>query len=128
MERAKTVVVALTTGKSDNGKNATLAFSCALSALSLGQEVTVFLTSDGAVWGYEGSASGITVQGFDSLETLISHYIESGGNIMLCSVCHRTCSAGGPGVVPSAQKIPQVSIGGFTAMVELALQGVCISF
>ena len=62
--KRKNVVVVLTVGKSDNGKNATLAFSCALSALAMGNEASVFLTSDGAVWGYQGSASGISVQGF----------------------------------------------------------------
>ncbi len=49
---AQSAVVILTVGKADNGKNATLAFSCALSALAMGHNAAVFLTSDGAVWGY----------------------------------------------------------------------------
>ena len=128
MTETKNVVVLLTSGKSDNGKNATLAFSCALSAQALGHNTTVFLTSDGAVWGYAGSASGISVQGFSPLQTLIEQFIETGGRVMLCSVCHRTCSAGGPATVSTVQKLPAVEIAGFTSMVELALHGVCISF
>ncbi|MEZ6060502.1 MAG: DsrE family protein [Planctomycetaceae bacterium] len=128
METAKHVVVVLTTGKSDNGKNATLAFSCALSAQALGQPTTVFLTSDGAVWGYTGSADGITVQGFSPLQSLIRQFLEADGRILLCSVCHRTCGVGGPGIEPPIEKLPEVAIAGFTSMVELAIQGVCISF
>ena len=128
MESEKNVVVLLTSGKSDNGKNATLAFSCALSSLALGQPTTVFLTSDGAVWGYHGSASGITVQGFPPLEELIAQYLESGGALLLCSVCHRTCSAGGPDDEPHGRKLPQVNIAGFATVVELSCNGVCITF
>jgi len=128
MESPKQVVVVLTTGKSDNGKNATLAFSCALSAQALGQPTTIFLTSDGAVWGYAGSADGISVQGFSPLQILIQQFIESDGQILLCSVCHRTCGAGGADTEPPVKKLAEVKIAGFTSMVELALQGVCISF
>lgn len=128
MKEAKKVVVLLKTGKSDNGKNATLAFSCALSAVALGHDTTMFLTSDGAVWGYTESAAGISVQGFSPLQTLIEEFIETGGQIMLCSVCHRTCSIGGPDSTPLVQKLGAVQIAGFTSMVELAADGVCISF
>ncbi|MCA9084813.1 MAG: DsrE family protein [Planctomycetaceae bacterium] len=128
MPNAETVLILLTAGKSDNGKNATLAFSCALSALALGMETTVFLTGDGAVWGYLGSARGITVQGFPPLDSLIRQFLEGGGNIQLCSVCHKTCSAGAPDEEPTTPMLPQVTISGFTSMVEIASRGACITF
>lgn len=125
---AKNVVLILTKGKSDNGKNATLAFSCAISALAMGNEAAVFLTSDGAVWGYSGSADGITVQGFPPLPELIDQYLEQGGRLILCSVCHRTCSSGSPDIPPSVQKLPQTEIGGFATILELAMDGTVITF
>ncbi|MEZ6044122.1 MAG: DsrE family protein [Planctomycetaceae bacterium] len=124
----KHVVVMLTVGKADNGKRATLAFSCALSALAMGNKASVFLTSDGAVWGYQGSGNGISVQGFPPLDELITQYHESGGRILLCSVCHKTCGFGGPGELSTIDMLPQIEIGGFVTMLELATEGIVITF
>ena len=128
MADVKNVVIILTTGKADNGKSATLAFNCALAAQALGQSPTIFLTSDGAVWAYRGSAKGIAVQGFAPLETLVEQFIESGGNILLCSVCHQTCGAGSGDQDLTVLKLPSVNIAGFTSMLELALDGVTVTF
>ena len=125
---SQNAVVILTKGKSDNGKNATLAFSCALSALAMGHVAAVFLTSDGAVWGYRGSAHGITVQGFPPLSQLIEQYLEDGGRLILCSVCHRTCSSGSPEELPTVEKLPQTEIGGFATILELAMGGIAVTF
>lgn len=122
------VVVMLTVGKSDNGKHATMAFSCGLSSLAMGRPTAIFLTSDGAVWGYRGSASGITVQGFPPLEELIESYLASGGRIILCSVCHRTCSIGGPAETSLSEKLPEIEIGGFATVLDLAIGGTTITF
>ncbi|MCC9658932.1 DsrE family protein [Rhodopirellula halodulae] len=122
------VVVTLTSGKEDNGKNATMAFSCGLASLSLGKPTTIFLTSDGAVWGYQGTAQGIAVQGFPPLSELIDQYLEAGGEVILCSVCHTTCSVGPPGGGPPVKKLPGIVIGGFTTVVDRAIGGTTISF
>ncbi|SMP58821.1 Predicted peroxiredoxin [Neorhodopirellula lusitana] len=122
------VVVILTVGKADNGKNATMAFSCGLSSLAMGRPTAVFLTSDGAVWGYTGSSEGIVVQGFPALSELIKQYIEAGGRIILCSVCHRTCSVGGPGDLSAIERLPEIEIGGFATVLDLAIGGTTISF
>ncbi|MCA9166697.1 MAG: DsrE family protein [Planctomycetales bacterium] len=122
------VVVILTVGKADNGKNATMAFSCALTALAMGQEAAVFLTSDGSVWGYRGSARGIVVQGFPPLDELISQFMDAGGRLLLCSVCHRTCSTGGPEDPPAVQALPKTEIAGFATVLDLAANGTAISF
>lgn len=121
------VVIVLTVGKADNGKNATLAFSCGMSALAMGYGATVFLTSDGAVWGYRGSSQGIAVQGFPPLQELLEEYLAQGGRLILCSVCHRTCGPGAPHDA-AAEKLPNVEIGGFATILELASNGVSVSF
>lgn len=125
---ARNVVVILTVGKADNGRNATLAFSCALSALAMGHRASVFLTSDGAVWGYRGSSKGISVQGFPPLSDLIEQYLGEGGRLILCSVCHRTCSTGNPDEQPVADKLPQTEVGGFATVLDLAMDGISVTF
>ena len=127
-EKAQNVVVILKVGKADNGKNATLAFSCALSALAMGQNPIVFLTSDGAVWGYKGSAKGIVVQGFPPLSELVDQYLQGGGRLILCSVCHRTCSSGSPDDPATVEKLPETEIGGFATILEHAMNGFSVSF
>ncbi|MCA9216716.1 MAG: DsrE family protein [Planctomycetales bacterium] len=128
MSQSKSVVVMITEGKSDNGKKASLAFSCALSAISLGMDTTVFLTSDGAVWGYQGSGEGIKAQGFPPLDELIREYQACDGNIMLCSTCHKTCGIGSPDNAPKNIILPGVEIAGFTTVLELADGGNCFTF
>lgn len=127
VENSKHVTVILTAGKSDNGKTATLAFSAALAAAAMGQPTAVFLTGDGAVWGYEGSADGISVQGFPPLTSLIQQYRDIGGRLLLCSVCHRTCSTGSPQNNPTIKMLPGTEIAGFATALELAGLGVCLT-
>ncbi|MBB3210474.1 putative peroxiredoxin [Rhodopirellula rubra] len=122
------VVIILTAGKADNGKNATMAFSCGVSSLAIAKPTVIFLTSDGAVWGYEGSALGIAVQGFPPLEELIENYLQEGGRIILCSVCSRTCSAGKPSDTYPTKTLPGIQIGGFATVLDLAIGGTTISF
>ena len=127
-DHGASAVVILTVGKSDNGKSATLAFSCALSSIAMGHNTAVFLTSDGAVWGYRGSSEGIVVQGFSPLPDLIEQYLEQGGRLILCSVCHKTCRTGGPDDQPSIQMLPQTEIGGFATIIDLAMGGLTVTF
>lgn len=128
MDSKQQSVVILTVGKSDNGKRATLAFSCGLSALAIDQGATIFLTSDGAVWGYQGSAEGTVTQGFPPLQELIEQFLEAGGRLLICSVCHRTCSSGGLTDVPSTSVIDGAEVAGFATVLELAARGVCVTF
>lgn len=122
------VLVVLTVGKSDNGKSATMAFSCGLSALALGQSATVFLTSDGAVWAFHGSASDIRVQGFAPLVQLIQQFIDDGGSIVACSVCHTTCGIGSPEMKSSIQTMDSVEVGGFATILERSMGGLSVTF
>jgi len=127
-EQSSHVVIMLTVGKADNGKNATMAFSCGMSALAMGYPSTVFLTSDGSVWGFQGSAEGIRVQGFPPLEELIAQYLEAGGELIICSVCHKTCSSGSPERNPTIEMLPETQIGGFATIIERGMGGMTVTF
>ncbi len=127
MNRGTTATIILTVGKSDNGKNATLAFSMGLSAAAMDQDTTIFLTGEGAVWGFERSAIGIVVQGFSPLEELIEEYLASGGRLLLCSICHKTCGTGHPPDDPLSPRREGTEVAGFTTLLELTGQGTCIS-
>lgn len=128
MESTPHILITLRSGKADNGKNATLAFSCGLSALAMGHPATIFLTSDGSVWGFEGTALGIVAQGFPPLSDLIQQYLDGGGEIVLCSVCHKTCSIGSPESNPTVKTLPQVTIGGFAMIIERSVGGLSMTF
>lgn len=122
------VLVLLTVGKSDNGKSATMAFSCALSAVAMGRPATVFLTSDGSVWGYKGSADETRTQGFPELSDLIGQYLDAGGDVIICSVCHKTCSSGNPESNPTIEMLPGVTIGGWATIIERGVGGMTVTF
>lgn len=122
------VLVMLTVGKSDNGKAATMAFSCGMSALAMGHPATIFLTSDGSVWGYKGSADGIRVQGFPPLSDLIDQYVDAGGDLVICSVCHKTCSTGSPDANPTVEMLASVQIGGFATIIDRGMGGMSVTF
>lgn len=128
MSDTQKLLLVLTEGKADNGRKATITFSMGLSALAMGLEVTVFLTSDGAIWGYDKSGYGISVPGFLPLEELIAQYSESGGNLLLCSTCHMTCGAGDPRLAPNVEKLPKVEVAGMASVIEFAIGGTTMTF
>ena len=128
MSDESSFTVMLTTGKADHGKAATLGFSCAVASVAMGNETTVFLTGDGSVWGYQESATGTALQGFPPLGELIADFLESGGEIFICAVCHRTCSIDGPDASRNDQLIAGVKIGGFTVAIEKAQRGPLVTF
>ena len=128
MADSQRLLIILTEGKADNGRKATLGFSMGLSALALGLDVCIFLTSDGAVWGYDKSAYGITVPGFLPLEELIQQYTEIDGKILLCSTCQMTCGAGDPRSGPNVEKLACVEIAGMATVIEFAIGHTTITF
>ncbi|MEZ6096284.1 MAG: DsrE family protein [Pirellulaceae bacterium] len=127
-DESKEFLIILTEGKSDNGRKATIAFSMALSALAMGHPATVFLTSDGAVWGYRGSARQVIVPGFSPLAELIQQFIEGDGRILLCSTCHRTCGIGDPDAPPTVEKLDAAGIAGMATILEIAASGCTMTF
>lgn len=87
MKDTPDVVITLTTGKQDRGTRATLAFSWGCAALAMGKEVTMYLTMEGTVWAAEGSAKGVEVGGFESLNSYIDQFFGLGGKLLVCAPC-----------------------------------------
>ena len=81
------VVVVLTTGKTDRGIRATLAFGWACTALALGKRVSIYLTMDGTVWAMQNAAKNVKVDGFENLQEYIDQFIDLGGEILVCAPC-----------------------------------------
>lgn len=82
------LVVVVAAGLSDGGKKAALAFGVALSALSSGSRVHVFLTLESAVLGTPSGAEGIHPRGFSApLSEYIEHFLGLGGLLEVCSSC-----------------------------------------
>jgi uncharacterized protein involved in oxidation of intracellular sulfur len=80
-------LITLTTGKSDRGTRATLAFSWGCAALAMGKQVSIFLTMDGTVWAIRGATKGVEVGGFEPLENYIDQFLSLGGEILVCAPC-----------------------------------------
>jgi predicted peroxiredoxin len=88
MATDSSLLVVIAAGLSDGGKKAAVAFGVALSALSSGSSVYVFLTLDSAVLGTPSGASGIHPRGFSApLSEYIAHFLELGGQLEVCSSC-----------------------------------------
>jgi predicted peroxiredoxin len=78
----------LTTGLDDGGRKAAIALGVALSALSHGVAVHVFLTLESAVLGTPTGASGIRPRGFsEPLSAYLEHFLDLGGLLEVCSSC-----------------------------------------
>jgi uncharacterized protein involved in oxidation of intracellular sulfur len=103
-------MIILTTGKLDRGARATLAFSWACSALSMGKPTTVFLTMDGAIWAQERASDGVQVAGFEPLSTYIEMFFSLGGKMLLCAPCAEYyCGVGSPQCSPQLWEDAQLA-------------------
>jgi predicted peroxiredoxin len=83
------LLIVLTADLGDGGRKAALAFGVALSALSTGAVVHVFLTLESAVLGAPSGAFGLRPRGFsEPLATYIEHFLDLGGRLEVCSSCY----------------------------------------
>ena len=80
-------LITLTTGKTDRGTRATLAFAWGCAALAMGQSTTMYLTMEGTMWAVRGAAKGVEVGGFEPLELYITQFLELGGELLVCAPC-----------------------------------------
>ena len=119
-------LILLITGNSDMGTKATMAFSCALSSLSLELNTSVFLAGDGSIWGFKGSANGVAVPGHPTLDTLVREFTDNGGKILLCSACYNRCKLENS----ESEKVlaEGVRLAGFTEAVTIAQSGGSLTF
>lgn len=120
------LLVILRTGGEDDGQSATLALSCAISALSLGCDTFLFLTGKGAQWSYKEAIEKVGVSGFPSLNQLLKDFKEGGGHIIACTTCLDNCP------IPTKNEVSLlvdgIEKGGFTTAVAIALEGRSITF
>jgi len=105
------LLVVLTANLADGGRKAALAIGVALSALSQGTEVHLFLSLEAAVLGTPVGADGVHPRGFtEPLASYIDHFVDMGGKLEVCSSCYEEyCrdlpkdAAGRPALRPGTQ-------------------------
>ncbi|MEN8174135.1 MAG: hypothetical protein ABFS23_00115, partial [Pseudomonadota bacterium] len=83
-------------------KRATLAFTAACSAAAGGTPTCVFLVGDGTCWSLEDATEGVRHDGYAPLETLITDFVDLGGEIL-------ACTEGSPSAIGQRQRLrPEV--------------------
>lgn len=116
------MVVSITHAKDDQDK-ATVGFVVANAGLVSGQEVVIFLSTEGVRLGEEGYADDIHEEGFQPLKSLMSSFAENGGAIWVCSPCFKKRGLGEDKLVAGG-----LIVGG-AKLVEFLSQGAsCISY
>lgn len=83
--KAKKLVIVITHNANDD--KATVGFTIANAALSIGMQVGVFLTSDGVELGRQDSTELTLVRPFKPLRELVEGFLEKGGLVWSCSPC-----------------------------------------
>ena len=82
------LLIVLSASLDDGGRKAAIALGIALSALSNGASVHVFLTLESAVLGTPTGAAGIHPRGFsEPLSAYVEHFLDLGGHLEVCSSC-----------------------------------------
>jgi predicted peroxiredoxin len=113
------VVVVLTTGKTDRGVRATLAFGWACTALALGKKVSIYLTMDGTVWAMQDAAQNVKVDGFENLQEYIDQFIDLGGEILVCAPCSEYYCAFPHKDKPDYRLISESKLSGLSTVVSM---------
>ncbi len=127
-QAGRNYVVMLTSGGSDGGKRATLAFAAACAALSLDLDTLVFLIGDGSHWAYEGNSDPVSEPGFPPLSELMDDFTDLGGNIYICATCERVCSAllGEDGQL--SKRRPEIQPRGLATVLSHMVGGTSVTF
>jgi predicted peroxiredoxin len=107
------VLVNLATGLEDP-ERVTVAFLVATAALAQGKQVVIWTTKDAVRLGLPGEATGVACDGCPPLERLFEQFADGGGELWLCPIC---LTARG---LDDAEKVPNVTVGGATPMLEWA--------
>jgi predicted peroxiredoxin len=83
------LLVVLTADLADGGRKAAIALGVALSALSQGTQVYLFLSLEAAVLGTPTGAAGVHPRGFsEPLASYMDHFVDLGGKLEVCSSCY----------------------------------------
>ena len=100
----------------DDAERATLPFIAANAALAVGQTAAVVCTVEGVRIGVAGGA-GIAHEGMPALAELYDRFVETGGEVWLCSACTTTRGiteerlAPGARIVGAAYIVEQITLG-----------------
>lgn len=121
-------LVLLTAGPEDGGKRATLAYSLACTAPSMGRPARIFLVGDGAHWACEGRSAGVRVNGFPALDELTDSFVELGGEVFVCSACDCVCSLPGPAEGSMLRRRREVGLLGLAALLPHLEAGRSVTF
>lgn len=120
--------VILASGPEDGGKRATLALAAACTAQAMDLNTIVFLVGDGVHWGYDGAAERVHAPGFPALAELMESFVESGGEVLLCSACDSVCALPiGPEGRPLKRR-RGVRLQGLAAVLSHTLRGSSVTF
>jgi predicted peroxiredoxin len=84
----ESLLIVLTASLDDGGRKAAIALGVALSALSHGASVHLFLTLESAVLATPTGAAGVRPRGFsEPLSVYLEHFLDLGGHLEVCSSC-----------------------------------------
>lgn len=83
------LVVSIVHGK-ESADLPTIGVVVANAALASGQEVHLWLSSEGVNWAVQGYAEGVHAAGFSPMAELLQTFAANGGKIIVCPPCYRT--------------------------------------
>lgn len=122
------LVILLTSGPDDRGKKAVLAYSAAVTSVSMEVPTQIFLVGDGAHWAYEGNVADIEHPGFPPLQELIETFSEFGGETYICSTCAEVCAIPSDQEQVNRQRRSQVYPRGMASVLNDITRGSSVTF
>ena len=87
MDAPRHTVIILSSGDSDGGSKATLAFSLGSTLLSAGQTATVFLIHEGCLWASAQAPMNLSKPDWKPVGEYINAFLDLNGKIVHCAVC-----------------------------------------
>ena len=113
MESENQVLINLTTGMED-AERVLVAFLVATAAQGQGKKVVVWTTRDAVRLGLPGVMTGVPCKECPALDTLLSQFLDAGGELWLCPICVKARD------LDDAEKLPTAKVVGATPMWEWA--------
>lgn len=110
-------IMFMCTHAGEDPERATLPFIAGTIGAVSGQRAIVVTTIEGVRLGVAGGADGVQAEGHEPLQHHIETFIESGGELWLCSACTK------PRGITEADVIEGATIVGAATVVELLTQG-----
>ncbi len=116
------IVVSITCAK-DNPDKATVAMVIANAALVSGQDVVVFLSTEGVCLAVKAYADDIKEAGFAPMQDLMSSFLDNGGTMWVCTPCFKKRNYTENDLIEGAKLV-----GGATLVEALAQGAASISY